>query len=630
MRLPSRFITFTLVIMLLAVVFSSAAGQNPGSITVKKLDTSAYPLISATFTALDPSGGFVKDLKTGELWLSENSAAVTSYTLEMEQVGVRFFVAINEGPTLDNRFSGVMRIDRIKTALFNWVAAQPAPALDEFHLVVNEGALQFNPLEPSSWYAALDHYQPDLKTATPGMASLSAAVDNALNNSLQSPKATALLFITPLPTEVQLAAMQEIIARAKSNNLHIFIWLIGPQDYGGSDTAVQLERIARDTGGQFIIFSGAEELPAIADLLDPFEFVYHLSYKTANNISGEYSLVLEIKRGELVLASEPVTYELAVSPPNPIFLSPPSTIERSWSETKKKSASVLIPEKVNLKILVEFPDGMQRELVNSRLFVDGGLADERSAPPFDTFTWDLSKYTESGLHNLQVIIEDAAGLTGQTIQLPVEVKVAERKITAAERLLEQLTLVNGIIMGVILLVLLIGLVLLVKTLKKRIKKRPVKKPADPVTQPVNIEGEYTLAPPQPETTIQWPVIRGVGLAPARLIQKRSAAPVVDYLPEIPLGNDEVLIGSERRKADYVLVHSTVSPLHARIYKDADGNYRIADSGSAAGTWVNYAPVSTRGVQLEHGDLVQFGRLAYIFELHGAAPRRVKVLPYQED
>ena len=265
MRLPSRFITFTLVIMLLAVVFSSAAGQNPGSITVKKLDTSAYPLISATFTALDPSGGFVKDLKTGELWLSENSAAVTSYTLEMEQVGVRFFVAINEGPTLDNRFSGVMRIDRIKTALFNWVAAQPAPALDEFHLVVNEGALQFNPLEPSSWYAALDHYQPDLKTATPGMASLSAAVDNALNNSLQSPKATALLFITPLPTEVQLAAMQEIIARAKSNNLHIFIWLIGPQDYGGSDTAVQLERIARDTGGQFIIFSGAEELPAIAD-----------------------------------------------------------------------------------------------------------------------------------------------------------------------------------------------------------------------------------------------------------------------------------------------------------------------------------------------------------------------------
>jgi len=46
--------------------------------------------------------------------------------------------------------------------------------------------------------------------------------------------------------------------------------------------------------------------------------------------------------------------------------------------------------------------------------------------------------------------------------------------------------------------------------------------------------------------------------------------------------------------------------------------------------VNYAPVSTRGVRLEHGDLVQFGRLAYIFEVHGAEPKRVQVLPYKED
>ena len=81
---------------------------------------------------------------------------------------------------------------------------------------------------------------------------------------------------------------------------------------------------------------------------------------------------------------------------------------------------------------------------------------------------------------------------------------------------------------------------------------------------------------------------------------------------------------------YVLVHPSVSPRHARIFKDVEGGYRIADAGSVAGTWVNYAPVSTRGVRLEHGDLVQFGRLAYIFEVHGAEPKRVQVLPYKED
>jgi len=622
--------TITLTVVMLTVLLTTAAGQSTGTITVSVPDASAYPMISVTFTAIDPAGAFIKNLKPGELRVTENDISVTAYTLDMERVGVRFYVAINEGSTLDNRVTGVTRIDRIKTALYNWVASQPAETLDEFYMVVNQGPLQFNPVDPAGWKTALEGYLPDLTNAAPGMASLSAAVDNALNNSLQSPKASALLFITPLPTEVQLTAMQEIIARSKSSGLRVFIWLIGPQDYAGSETALQLESYALETGGQYFLFSGAEELPVIADLLDPMESLYHLSYQTTANVSGEYNLVLELKRGDLSLVSKAVAYNLVVSPPNPIFLSPPSSITRSWTEVKKKSEAVLTPDNTELQIMVEYPDGLPRELVNSRLFVDGGLAHENEEAPFESFSWDITDYTESGLHNLQVIVEDQVGLKGQTIQIPIEVIVEEKEVSTTDRILEQLTLVNGIIAGVILLVFIIGLVLLIRMFKKNALNQTGRKAQDPVTQPVKIDGEYTLAPQHPEAKVKWPVIRGLGLAPARLIQKRSSSPAVDYLPEIPLGNEEVLIGSERKKADYILVHSTVSPLHARIFKDADGNYRIADSGSAAGTWVNYAPVSTRGVQLEHGDLVQFGRLAYLFELHGAVPRRVKVLPYKED
>lgn len=622
--------TCMLMLTLLAATSSYAVGQSAGTILVSEPDVSAYPQISTTFTATKPGGAFIKDLKTGELRVTENSTAITSYTLDMELVGVRFYVAINEGPTLDNRFSGVMRIDRIKTALFNWVASQPEKSLDEFSLVLNQGQLQMNPLDPASWQNALEGYQPDLAIAKPGMASFSAAVDNALNNSLQSPKATALLFITPLPAEVQLASMQEIVARAKSSGMRVFIWLIGPQDYAGSEAALSLEGFARETGGQYFLFSGAEELPVIADLLDPMEYLYHLAYKTQANLSGEYNLVLNIKRGELDLTSEAAVFNLSISPPKPIFLSPPSAITRGWTETKRKSDAVLTPDSATIEIMVEYPDGLPRELVYSRLFVDGGMVAENEQAPFETFTWDISDETTSGLHNLQVIVEDAVGLKGETIQIPVEIIVEEQAVSTADRIVEQFTLVNSIIAGVILLVTIFGLVLLYKTLKKKTGRKQQKKSADPVTQPVKINGEYTLAPEPQLSRVKWPVMRGIGLAPARLIQKRAAAPAVDYLQEVPLVNDEVLIGSDRKKADYVLVHGTVSPLHARIFKDADGNYRIADSGSAAGTWVNYAPVSTRGVQLEHGDLVQFGRLAYIFELHNAAPKRVKVLPYKED
>ena len=629
-RSLSRFISLLLAATLLAGGVFSAAAQTTGFISITEPDLSAYPEVTTTFTAIDDTGAFIKNLRLGELRVMENSITIPSYTLEMNQVGVRFVVAINEGPTLDNRFSGVMRIDRIKTALFNWVNAQPEQTMDEFYLVVNQGPLQMNPADPGSWKTALEGYTPDLTNATPGMASFSTAVDNALNSSLQTPKTTALLFITPLPTEVQLAGMQEIIARAKSNGIRVSIWLVGPQDYTGSEAALRLEGYARETGGQYFLFSGAEELPLITDLLDPLEYQYHLTYQTPANISGEYNLVLEITRGDTTLTSEPVTYSLSITPPNPIFLSPPSQVTRSWTEEKKRSESVLTPGSVEIEIVVEFPDGKPRQLTSTRLFVDGGLVDENTEAPFDTFTWDISSDSRSTIHNLQVIIEDVTGLKGQTIQIPVEVVVEEQNITATDRIREQLTSINGIIAGIVVLVTLFGLVLLVTTVRKKTRKKVHAKQPDPVTEPVRINGEYTLAPEPAETKTKWPVIRGIGLAPARLIQKRSASPDIEYLPEIPLGNEETLIGSERRKVDHVLVHPTISPLHARIFKDADGNFRIADSGSAAGTWVNYAPVSTRGAQLEHGDLVQFGRLAYIFEIHGAAPRRVKVLPYKED
>lgn len=616
---------------LLLSIFTSAAAQTTEEITVAKPDASAYPNITTTFRALDPDGNFIKDIQPGELRITENNVTIPAYTLEMTRVGVRFFVAVNEGPTLANRYSGASRFDRIKTSLFNWISSQPPDTTDEFNLVTNQGLTTMDSTDPASWKSTLESYQPDLRNSTPGMASLSNAVDSALNINLQSEKSSAILFITPLPTDVQFTGLQDIITRASNNGIRVFIWLVGPTDYAGSAEALLLQQYAEQTGGQYFLFSGSEELPDLGVWLDPLAYLYHLVYTTPVNVSGEYSLALHIQRGEVSLDSEPVTYSLSVSPPNPFFLSPPAEITRSWTDTKRKSDSILTPSSTELEIMVEFPDGMERELVYSRLFVDGKLAFENTSAPFTTFTWDLSGYTGSGSHSLQVFIEDVTGLKGQTIDIPVEVIVEEQPLTVTDRLMETVTPVNAIIGGIILLMVIIGLVVVIRSVRKRSRGREKRKASDPVTQPVTIEGIYTLAPEKPEEIVKWPVIRGLGLAPARLLQKKSASPPgVDYLLEIPLGNEETLIGSERKKVDFVLVHPSVSHQHARIFKDPDGNFRIADAGSVTGTWVNYAPVSTRGVKLEHGDLVQFGRLAYIFELHGAAPRRVQVLPYKED
>jgi len=617
--------------VLLLSVFTTAVAQTTGEITIAKPDTSAYPQMTTTFRALDPDGNFIKDIQPGELRITENNVTIPTYTLEMTRVGMRFYVAFNEGPTLANRFSGVSRFDRIKTALYNWINSQPSDTTDELAVITNQGPLDLVKNDPVSWQSALETYQPDLRSMTPGMSSLSTAVDNALNANLQSEKSSAILFITPLPTDVQFTGLADIITRAENNGIRVFIWLIGPPDYAGTDEALLLQQYAEQTGGRYFLFSGSEELPSLSAWLDPLAYIYNLSYTSMANASGDYSLQLHIQRGEVSLDSEPVSYSLRILPPNPIFLSPPAEITRSWTETKKKSDAVLVPGSEDLEFMVEFPDGMQRDLAVSRLLVDGKLAEEHTEEPFTAFTWDISAYTVSGSHTIQVLIEDAVGLKGQTIEIPVKVTVEEQTFTFWERILEKINLVNAIVGVIVLAVLAAGLVVMVRSARRKFSGRKAGKKSDPVTQPVTIEGSYTLAPEKPELVVKWPVIRGLGLAPARLLQKRSASPSdTEYLLEIPLGNDEIIIGSDRKKSDYVLVHPSVSQRHSRIFKDADGNYRIADAGSSSGTWVNYAPVSTRGVSLEHGDLVQFGRLAYIFEVHGAAPKRVQVLPYKED
>ena len=88
------------------------------------------------------------------------------------------------------------------------------------------------------------------------------------------------------------------------------------------------------------------------------------------------------------------------------------------------------------------------------------------------------------------------------------------------------------------------------------------------------------------------------------------------------------MGSDSVKSMVVLDSPTVDGLHARVFQSFDGEYLLADTGSIAGTWLNYAPVSTQGAHLQHGDLIHIGRMAFRFELRNASGlRQPQVMPY---
>ena len=97
--------------------------------------------------------------------------------------------------------------------------------------------------------------------------------------------------------------------------------------------------------------------------------------------------------------------------------------------------------------------------------------------------------------------------------------------------------------------------------------------------------------------------------------------------QVALPLQETTLGSDSKRCDITLQGPTVSQLHARIFTDDAKNFFIADAGSAAGTWINYAPVSQQGTHLEHGDLINIGAFTFRFEVINPEGRPIQVLPY---
>jgi hypothetical protein len=345
--------------------------------------------------------------------------------------------------------------------------------------------------------------------------------------------------------------------------------------------------------------------------------------------SGDVTLQVQVRQNELSLESEKTTSSINVTPPNPIFLSPPSEVTRSWTVTKKKSDSVLTPDSVDIPFMTEFPDGHQRDLESSQLFVDGTMVSEITSAPFDKLNWPLKDITTNGSHTLKIVVRDIAGLKGETIEIPVEIVVNEQPKNWIEKIIAKLT-VQGIVLFT--MIAAIGLFLVLFTIRNVNKFRQsgtqiTHRVIDPVTQPVEIPGEELKPARGVEKKVEWPRIAGLGPAPARLLAQSVTADQKDVKAEIPLSGEETILGSDPKKVDVVLIAPLIHETHARIYRDENGIFHVNDMGSSAGTWLNYAPVSSRGAKLEHGDLVQFGRLAYRFEVQGGISKKLRVESY---
>lgn len=607
-----------IVVLVLALGLPAMVGAQTGfNIEILEINAKNFPEMTLQVEAWNDQGDFLSGLGLQQVEILENGIHIRPTQIDVTETNLQMTLAINVGPVLAGQEQGASQFDHLRQALIAWARSEQVQPGDVLSMSTSTGLYLIHSADPQDWIKALNDYQPDLARAQPSLNSLVEGLNLASEAFNHQIRRRAVLFITPpLPASLE-ANLSELSDRAKAMDVAVFVWLVAPPTYLPLSPDAPLRQIAEQSGGAFQQIYLPEGALDISSQLASFRQLYSIHYVSSLQDSGEHAISIQIEKDGQVFESSVKYMSLSVKPPNPIFLSPPAQVERNWTLAEGERAA-LLPGEVQFKILVEFPDAHIRDLRKSRLFVDDVMVSENTSPPFDQFTWQLENVTESGLHFLRVEVEDELGFTGSSTQLPVDVRVAAPiEVSLPARIAGGLTPRN---IGILALALLSGLVFvwsLVARERKASRPLPSLKGSRVNKTPARRSSQTQPKRQAPSRIIQPLAAEIPFSAPARLINLND-----DELPVVGGGillvGQEITFGSDPKRATHVLDSPSVDGLHARLFRDPQGCFYIADNNSVAGTWINYAPVTAHGARLEHGDLVHIGRFMFRFEVNDPA------------
>ncbi|HEY5983942.1 MAG TPA: FHA domain-containing protein, partial [Anaerolineales bacterium] len=442
----------------------------------------------------------------------------------------------------------------------------------------------------------------------------------------------AVFFITPHMDDANIESMVTPLTQlAIQNNVHVFVWFTDSQLYAATASATAFTNLAQQTGGAYFAVTELQPYPDPESYFAPLRRLYALQYVSAARTGGSHTLGVEVVGQAGAVRSVDQSFTINLEPPNPIFVTPPLQILRSPPADDPYNEKVLLPENQPLELIIEFPDSHPRALVRTTLYVDGQVAAENTAEPFDKFTWDLTAYRETGEHKITVEVVDALGLSKSSIEVPVMVTVIQppHGISALFSRYRQSIIIGAVAFAGLALLLIIFMGRL-RSLSSGMRSRRAVQ-GDPLTQTIHTEpkpavfvAEKTIK--RPRTTAPRAAATKAAEAPAFLRPLQPdplAEPGKTFKPAagaaIPLSAREITFGTDPKQSSYVLADASLDPRHARITRNENGDFFVVDAGTIGGTWVNFEPVGPEAHLLRHGDVLHFGQLVFRFELKEPPP-----------
>lgn len=613
-----------LILVLLAIPQGIRA-QSGAKLTLRALQLDNFPLVGGFVEVRDAAGNSISNLESENFIVLEDGGRREVQRVRLADSAWRVAVAINPAEPFAIRDSqGFTRYDYAAEALATWAVGLSADETARLGLSTPDGTeVAFS--SPESWVAALQTYEPDMGELFPSLNALSAALQQVAQPGEEANTASAILLVTSMPSPTALQTLPSLQDQALALDVPVFVWLLDANSRIDSEGGAALAALAESTGGAFFGFSEGEAFPDPAGYFGAMGSSYFFQYESAIRDTQEHGIAVQVESEALTLSSAPLTVQLDLQAPNPILVSPPSIIERTPSAEDIK---VLTPFSQPIEVIIEFPDDLERNLVRTTLLVNGVQVAENRAAPFTRFVWDLSAYDEPQQVFVRVEVEDELGLVGQSVEMPVQIAVvasASGVQSVLARNIPLITLVAALVAAGALFVL--SGRKSPETLLRRQKKGSDDSAPDPLfDSPLGAKATDPSAGSGHVADMARPRRTELGIEEEK--PKLAAAPQLPpiYLVAVDTGPSgyslpsvtkfdgyELLIGSDREACRLEVRDDSVEAQHTALRRREDGSFEVADLGTEAGTWLNYAPVTSEGATVHAGDLIHVGRVAFRFQ-----------------
>ncbi len=619
--IPRRLGMALLVLFLISGLqpVSQVQGQAAGTLQVMAPDMAAFPLISVQFKLPDGAAVPGEDLLGSQVQLLEDGRQVPIESLQKERRGVHFTLAINGGRDFDLRdSSGSSNYAKMRAVLQAWVLSQSPSQGNAWSLITNEGRNLFHGKEVGPWLDALMAYAPDFRTMTSNLETLSAAVQSAATRVVPFGVDKSILYLTTTPRADEINRIQDLAEQARSAGIQVNVWMIGDPLFLNNDQGGALIALAEQTGGDFYQFFGTETQPDPESFYASLGFVHIVQYESQLRQTGAYRLRVQVNGMGSHWEGESPQFYLDVQPPDVVLFDPPRTLHRRILVERKTTGALVgenlqssyFPDLQPVEFQVSFPDGIPREIVASRLYVNGREASVKAVAPFSLISWDLSEVLEPGDYRLQVEVTDSLGLNGLSAEFPVEVFVDLPQVDPEPTLQQMTLLLSGIILGLGVIALLAWFVF---WLARKFNHQQLKEILSSHFRTKNdADGHFSN---QSETV--FASLIPIGQLEEGWLEKT-----------IRITKRDGVFSGQPGQGDFLVQAAGVDRMQARLRLNDQG-FWLQDLDSRLGTWVNYQRMGKLPVKIAPGDIIHFGNHGFRFTMMiNSLPDRIRISPYE--